>query len=451
MADTNNHLRGESHKPVRIVILGGGFGGVYTAVHLQRIWGRDPSVQITLISRNNYLLLTPLLFEAGSGVLEPRHTVSPIRKMLDAVRFVQAEVERVDLNARVVHAKLADDQTDEIAYDHLVIALGGVTNVKIISGSEHAMTFKTLADAIFLRNHVIRAFERADVETDDDEKKALLTFSVIGAGLVGVELMGELTDFVEHVAGLYPNIDPSWVRFELVEAAPKILPEFDQDMAEYAVAVLSKRGVRVRTGVKVDHIEPGLVHLSDGDRVRCETVVIATGVVPNPLIADLPLPKDKRKKLIVEPTMRVEDRPEVWALGDCASIPDPQGNPYPPLAQHAIREAQTLAENITSAIRNRPLMPFVYQTKGTLAALGHYRGLGRVYGIKVKGFLAWWIWRSYYLFRMPRWSRRLRIMIDWTLALFFKNDIVQLDLDRLPGSETRMAVPTAPQSTNAAR
>jgi NADH dehydrogenase len=417
-------------QPQRILILGGGFAGVYTAYELERIWGRDPAVQITLVSRTNYFLMTPLLFEAGSGVLEPRHAVNPIRQMLTTARFVQADIERIDLDARTVHVRLAADQTAALEYDHLVLALGGVTNTKLVPGADRALTFKTLADAIFLRNHVIQRFERADVEIDPERKRAQLTFVIIGAGLVGVELVGELTDFVRHVARIYPNLDPMLIRFELLEYAPRIIPEFDEQSSEYATKVLAKRGVRVRTGTKVDRIEPRQVQLEGGEVIAAETIVVATGVLPNPLLDPLALPKDKRGKIMVDATMRVKDRPEVWALGDCALIPDPTGKPYPPLAQHAIREGPVLAENITSAIRNRPLKPFVYETQGSLAALGHFRGVGKVFGVRVKGFIAWWMWRSYYLMRMPRWDRRLRIMLDWTVALLFKNDVVQLDLDQ---------------------
>ncbi|HEY7088701.1 MAG TPA: NAD(P)/FAD-dependent oxidoreductase [Tepidisphaeraceae bacterium] len=417
-------------EPKRIVILGGGFGGLYTAWHLQRIWKRDPTVEITLVSRTNYFLMTPLLFEAGSGVLEPRHAVSPIRKMLTSARLVQGEIERIDLDGHKVRVRFADDEARDLPYDHLVLALGGVTNTKVIPGADTAMQFKTLADAIALRNHVIERFERADVETHPEHVRAQLTFVVAGAGLVGTELMGELTDFVEHVTRTYPRIDHKLCRFELIEYAPRIIPEFDEGLANYAADVLRARGVNVRVNTKVDAIHPDAVHLAGGEKIEAATIVLATGVAPNPLLGTLELPKDKRGKIQVDATMRVKERPEVWALGDCASIPDPNGKPYPPLAQHAIREARTLAENITSAIHSRPLQPFVYQSQGSLAALGHYRGVGRVWGIKIKGFPAWWVWRTYYLFRMPRWERRLRIMIDWAVALFFKNDVVELDLDR---------------------
>jgi NADH:ubiquinone reductase (H+-translocating) len=418
--------------PTRIVILGGGFGGVYTAAHLERIWQADPNVQVTLVSRTNYFLMTPLLFEAGSGVLEPRHAVNPIRQLFTHARFVQAEIEGIDIANRAVMARQADDEPQRIEYDHLVLALGGVTNTKLIPGSaEHALRFKTLADAIHLRNHTIQRFERADVETDPKQRDAQLAFVVIGAGLVGVELIGEMTDFVRHVARIYKRVDPSRIRFELVEAMPRIIPEFDEPSASYAAKVLAKRGVRIQTSTKVRLIEPGRVHLETGETIDSETIVIATGVVPNPLLADLPLPKDKRGRVEVDGTMRVKGHSKIWALGDCALIPDPSSKPYPPLAQHAIREGAALAENITSAIHDRPLVPFVYETQGSLAALGHFRGVGKVWGVPVRGFIAWWIWRSYYLFRMPRWNRRLRIMVDWAIALLFKNDVAQLDLDRL--------------------
>jgi NADH dehydrogenase len=414
----------------RIVILGGGFGGVYTAAHLDQIARGDSDVQVTLINRSNYFLMTPLLFEAGSGILEPRHAVNPIRMMFSHVRFMQAEIEKIDIDRKVVQAKLAHNESQEIPYDQLVIALGGVTNTRLIKGAEHSLTFKNLGDAIYLRNHAIQRFERADVETDPQKKRTQLTFTIIGAGLVGVELAGELTDFIHHVVKIYPHLDASLIRIELIEAAPRIAPEFTESLSEYAAKVLKKHGVNVRVKTKVQSIDGERITLEDGTLIESATIIVATGVVPNPLLADVPLAKDKRGKVLVEPTMRVKDRPEIWAIGDCAHIPDPHGNPYPPLAQHALREARVLAKNIAAAVKNQPLVPFVYHTKGTLAALGHYRGMGEIYGFKVKGFLAWWIWRSYYLMQMPRWSRRIRIMVDWTLAMFFRNDIVQVDVER---------------------
>jgi NADH dehydrogenase len=413
--------------PQRIVILGGGFGGLYTAIHLERLLKRDPRAQITLVSRNNYFTMTPLLFEAGSGVLEPRHAVTPIRLMLRRSQFVQAKIENIDLAARRVRICLEHEEPQDLFYDHLVLALGGITNTTAIAGAQHALTFKTLGNAIHLRNHVIQRFEHADVEPDPARKRAALTFVIIGAGFVGVELQGELTDFVEHVRRVYRNVAKDEIRLELIEAGPRIAPEFDEDMSAYARSILNERGVNVRLGTPVDHVEPGAVHLAGKEVISADTIVL-TGVVPAPIIAVLPVKKTRKGAVVVDAMMRVKDRPGLWALGDCASIPSPTGKPYAPLAQHALREAKVLASNIAASIQGRELRPFTYETMGMLAALGRQKGIGRIRKLRVRGFLGWWVWRSYYLLQMPRWSRRLRIMIDWTVALFFGNDVVQLDL-----------------------
>lgn len=401
---------------------------MYTAIHLERLARGRGDVEITLVSRDNYLLMTPLLFEAGSGILEPRHAVNPLRPLFERVRFVEAEVEGVDFGRQAVRVRASPEETQAIEYDQLVIALGGVTNRGIVPGSEHAQTFKTLGDAIFLRNFTIELFERADIEGDPGRKRELLNFVVVGGGLVGVELLGEMTEFTRNLCRSYPNIEPRELGFELIEAGPKILGEMERELADYAVEVLKRRGVNVRVNCPVRLIEPGLVHLPEGETVSAETIVLAVGLAPNPLLKELEVEKDRKGRIVVDGTMRTKSYANVWALGDCAAIPDPEGKPYPPLAQHALREALVLAGNILSAMDGRPLRPFVYETLGTLAALGHYKGVGRVLRIKLKGFLAWWAWRSYYLWQMPRWERRLRIVLDWTVALFFKNDIVKLDL-----------------------
>jgi len=420
-----------SGTPRRIVIVGGGFGGVYTGVNLARLWRGRTDVEITLVSRDNYFLMTPFLFEAGSGVLDPRHAVSPIRRMLRApARFVEADVESIDFDARTVTARhsRADAEAWQLPYDHLVLSLGGVTNLKIIPGSEHALTFKTLADAIFLRNHVIDLFEHADAEPDEAECRRLLTICVIGAGLVGVELVGELTAFLGHIAESYPRAGKIPVTIHLIEHGPHILAEMERDLADYAARVLERRGVRIHTSTDARRIEPERVELSDGTIIDAATIVLSAGVAPHPMLATFPLEKDRRGRIATDGTMRTKSRPDVWAMGDCASIPDPEGKPYPQLAQHALREARVLAKNITAALQGGELQPFVYKTLGTLASLGNFQGVGRVMKVKVRGFLAWWVWRSYYLMQMPRFERKLRIVLDWTVALFFRHDIAKLDL-----------------------
>jgi NADH dehydrogenase len=431
----------------RIVVLGGGFGGIYSAYHLEREFWSDPRVEVTLVSRNNYFLMTPLLFEAGSGVLEPRHAVNPIRPMFKKARFVEANVERIDFETRKVYARHSPDNfVYELDYDQLVLALGGVTNRQLIPGSEHALAFKTLGDAIFLRNRIIDLFEQADVEEDTERRRNLLTVVMVGGGLVGVELMGELTEFVESLLSNYPRIPRNVPRFVLVEAAPRILPEMEEDLAAYAAETLRKRGVEILTSTRVEKIEVEKVFLPPGSggikgasgrslEIGAKTILLTAGVIANPLVAEFPLEKARQGRIVVESSMRSKDRPEVWALGDCAAIPDKTGKPYPPLAQHALREAKVLARNVAAVVRNGGHDPssvrleaFVYQTMGMLASLGNYSGVGRVMKFKIRGFIAWWVWRTYYVMQMTRWERRLRVILDWTVALFFRNDIVKLDL-----------------------
>lgn len=413
----------------RIVILGGGFGGVYTARHLEQQLRSDSDVQITLVSRENYFLMTPLLFEAGSGVLDPRHAVTPIRRMIDRAQFDQVEIEKVDLDTNVVSIRHASDSRPiDLPFDQLVFALGGVTNTHIIPGSQNAFQFKTLADAIALRNHIIDRFEEADLPNDFVTRRKLLTFVVVGAGLVGVELMGELTEFVQSIAAPYRNARQQLAQFHLIEAGPRMLPEMDESLGAYAQEVLQRRGVRVHANAPAEQIEHGRITLKDKTVIESETIILAVGVAPNPLLAGLPLDKDRKGRIAVESTMRSKSHPNVWALGDCASIPDPSGKPYPQLAQHALREAKVLAINIARTVRGQNnLKPFIYETLGTLAALGHFNGVGRIMRCKLRGFLAWWVWRTYYLMQMPRFERKLRIVLDWTIALFFRYDIVKLD------------------------
>jgi len=424
---TNNSITGQS-KTTRIVILGGGFGGVSIAQHLERLCRRRSDVEIVLVSRDNFVVLTPLLFEVCSGTLEARHCSLPLRAFLRKTRFIEAAVEGIDLERRVVRLS-GEQERGELAYDQLVLALGSRTNRKMIPGSEHAFTFKTLADAFLLRNHIIERFERADVEPDPDRKRRHLTFVIVGGGLVGVELFGELTAFADEIAPLYKNVDRDEVRFILLEYGDRLMPEIDPRMADYGTEVLrQRRGADIRTSTQVRAIEPGVVHLSDR-KIEAETIVLAAGVEPNPVVAALTLEKDRRGRLVVDGTMRSKSHPEVWAVGDCATIPSPDGRPYPTLAQHALREARVLARNIFGALEGRPPRPFIYHTLGMMGSLGHNKGFALLIKVRVRGRLAWLVRRSYYLLQMPGWSRRMRIVIDWTFALLFRPEIVKIDLN----------------------
>jgi NADH dehydrogenase len=412
----------------RIVILGGGFGGVYTARHLERLCRHRPDVEIVLVSRDNFLLMTPLLFEVCSGTLDARHCAFPIRTFLRTTRFVEAAVEGIDLDRRVVRVAAVGTRS-ELAYDHLVLALGARTNRGMIPGSEHAFTFKTLADALLLRNHVIERFERADVEPDPARKRRQLTFVVIGGGLVGVELFGELTSFADGIAPLYKRIHRDEVHFVLLQGGDRLMPEIDPTLAAYGTKVLSgRRGTEIRTKAQVRAIEPCKAHLPD-ETIEADTIVLAAGILPSPLVAGLPVEKDRHSHIVVDGAMRCPSHPEVWATGDCASIPGPDGRPYPNLAQHALREARVLARNIVGVLDGQPPRPFVYNTLGMMGSLGHGKAFGQLLGFRVRGVLAWFVRRTYYLHQMPGWARRLGIMINWTAALLFRPDVVKISFD----------------------
>ena len=331
---------GASQAPkTRIVILGGGFGGVTTARHLERFSKHRQDVEIVLVSRDNFLVMTPLLFEVCSGALDARHCSFPIRAFLRTTRFVEAKVQGVDLERRVVHL-CGGREPAELAYDQLVIALGGMTNRGMIPGSQHAFTFKTLADALLLRNHIIERFERADVEPDPVRKGRQLTFVIIGGGLVGVELFGELTALADGIAPLYKHVNRDEIRFILLEGGDQIMPEIDPKLAAYGTGVLrQRRGADIRIGSRVQAIESGKVHLP-GETIEAETIVLAAGIIPNPVVASLPVERDRRGRIVVDGTMRCKSHPEVWALGDCAVVPAPDGQPYPSLARARLARGQ---------------------------------------------------------------------------------------------------------------
>jgi NADH:quinone reductase (non-electrogenic) len=411
----------------RIVVLGGGFGGVAVVRHLERLCrGRVP-VEITLLSRANYFVLTPLLFEACSGRLELRHCAQPIRPALRRARFVEARVDRVDPERRTVQATAPDGTAFDLSYDQLIVALGADTNETLIPGSPTALTFKTMSDALVLRNHLIEQLERADATADPSVRRLCLTVVIIGGGLVGIELLGELTAFADDVLRYYPRIRRDELRFHLFEAGPRTLPEVDPKLAEVARKVLARRGADVRVSTPVRSIEPTRVHL-ESEIIDAATIVLAAGIVPSAATAAIPVGHDQRGRIVVDETMRSRSHPDVWALGDCASIPDAQGRPYPALAQHAIREARRLAENLAALLQGGTPRPFVFRSLGTMASLGHSRAVAQVFGLRLRGFPAWWLRRTYYLMQMPRWDRRLRIVLDWTVSLFFRPDITKVDI-----------------------
>ena len=415
-------------RPVtRIVVLGGGFGGVAATRELERLCRHKRDVEITLVSRDNFFMMTPLLFEACSGALELRHCAQPVRPALRRARFVEATVTAVDVDRHIVHAFAAEGMSYELPYDHVIVALGASTNLSIIPGSETAFTFKTMADALVLRNHLLERFERADATTDPALRQRYLTMVVIGGGLVGVELLGELTAFTDDIIRYYPRLRRDEVRFHLFEASARILPEVDPSLAEEATRVLRQRGADIRSSTPVRAIESGQIHLGD-ETIDAGTVVLAAGIMPNAVAARIGVEHDRKGRIVVDDTMRSTRHADVWALGDCALIPGPDGKPYPALAQHAIREARRVARNVAAVVSGDEPQPFRFRSLGTMASLGHSQAVAQVFGARITGFLAWWIRRTYYLFQMPRWDRRLRIVLDWTVALFFRPDITKVEL-----------------------
>jgi NADH:ubiquinone reductase (H+-translocating) len=411
----------------RIVVLGGGFSGVAVVRRLERLLGRRTDVEITLVSRENFFVLTPLLFEACSGRLELRHCAQPIRAVLRRARFIEATVESVDVERQLVRAVAFEGSVHDLPYDQLVVALGASTNDALIPGSSHAMTFKTMADALVLRNHLIGCFERADAAGHGAERRRWLSVVVIGGGLVGVELMGELTAFADDVLRFYPRIRRDELSFRLFQAGPRILPELDAQLAATAERVLRRRGVDIQVSTPARSIEATRVRLQN-DTVDAGTIVLTAGIVPSNVASAVPVRREGNGRIAVDAAMRSLSHPRVWALGDCAAIPGPDGRPYPALAQHAVREARQLADNIGATLDARAPAPFLFSPLGSMASLGHSCAVARVFGVRLTGFAAWWVRRTYYLFQMPRWDRRLRIVLDWTVALFFKPDITRVDL-----------------------
>jgi NADH dehydrogenase len=315
----------------------------------------------------------------------------------------------------------------ELKFDHVVVALGASTNTSLIPGSENARTFKTMADGLLLRNHLIERLERADVEADADRRKRLLSTIVIGGGLVGVELLGELSAFMQGELRFYPNISPEDMSFHLFEAGDRLIPEAKPFLAEYAARILNERGAKLHTSTPVTAIEPGVVRWKDG-HIDADTIVLASGIKPSAVSASIEVERDRKGRLMTDPMLRSVSHQNVWAFGDCAATPAPRGGIYPALAQHAVRAARTVANNVIADIDRREGKPFVFEALGTMAAFGHTRAGAEVRGLELTGFIAWWMRRTYYLFQMPRWDTRLRIALDWTVALLSRPDLTKIDL-----------------------
>jgi NADH dehydrogenase len=420
-------------EPKHIVILGGGFGGMTTAQNLEEVFGPDRSVSFTLVSETNALLFTPMLAEVAGSSLEPSHISTPLRTSLRRTQVVRGRVSDVDLENRRVRIAVEDGATRELIYDHLVFALGAVSNyLGMKNVEEQAFDFKSLLDAIRIRNHVIEMFERADREEDRELRREMLTFVVAGGGFAGVELAGALNDFARGILADYPNISAEDLHIILVHARDRILPELSESLGRYAQLSMSERGVTFRLNCRLSDCGPGRVLLSDGE-IRARTLVWTAGTAPNPLLRALPLETDRRGALVVESTMAVAGRSGVWAVGDCAALKDGKtGSPCPPTAQFALREARVLARNIRAALRGKAIEPFHFDSLGALCVVGHHTAcaeltvpFARKKSMRFRGLMAWLLWRGIYVGKLPGLERKVRVLSDWVIELFFPRDIVQ--------------------------
>ena len=418
----------------RIVILGGGFGGLSAARELERLLARDPNVEITLVNRENFFLFTPMLHEVAASDLDLATIVSPLRRMLKRTRLFIGTAENIDVDAQTVTVSHAGGHhRHELEYDHLVVALGAVTNFYGIPGlAERASTMKSLGDAIELRNQLIAQLEEADFECATDVRQPLLTVLVAGGGFAGVETVAAVNDFVREAVRFYPNITQRDVRVAVVHPGPYLLPELGEELGRYTHARMAERGVEVLLNTRVTGINGSRTVLSNGMEIDARTVVWTAGISANPLLDCIPCQRS-RGRLVVNEFLQSPDMPNVWAVGDCASITDPaNGETYPPTAQHALREGTCVARNIAAELLGKPKVAFSFSTIGLLAAIGRRTGVANVLGLKFSGFAAWWLWRTIYLAKLPRLEKKVRVALDWTLDMLFAKDLVQFGTRRAP-------------------
>jgi NADH dehydrogenase len=407
--------RGVERREARggILVLGGGFAGSYVARYLKRHGA-------TIVSPDNFMLYTPLLPEAGAGTLEPRHVVVPLRQMCPHAELVLGRATGLDAAQRIVRIDSLAGPF-EIAYEQLVVALGAVTRSLPVPGLlEHGVGFKDLADAIALRNRVLRQLERASIRPEAPEE---LGFVFVGAGYAGVEALGELNDLAHDALRFYPALRGVAQRWVLVDAAPKILPEIPRRLGEYAARHLEGRGVEIHVSSTLESFDGSEAVLSTGTRIPARTLVWSAGVRPHPLLEDLHLPLDERGRVVVDETLRVVGGDGIWALGDCTAVPNAKtpGAFDPPTCQHALRQARRLAKNLVG-----PPQPYGYRMLGQVATLGRHKGIAEIPGLRLRGFVGWFVARTYHLYQLPLLSRKLRVVVDWTVALFFRRDVVEL-------------------------
>ncbi len=412
----------------RILILGGGFGGVYTALTLEKLLGDTKDVEIALVNRENYIVFQPMLPEVISGSIGLVDTITPIRRLCPRTNLYTRAVETIDLERRCITATAGfGSRMHSLTFDHLVIALGNVTSFTGQPGlMEHALPFKYLGDALAIRNRIIHVLEEADIEPDPEIRRALLTFVVAGGGFSGVEAVAEMNDFVRAAAKSFRHLDRREIRVVLLHSGSLILPELPSSLAQFAQRLLAKRGVELRPNTRLSEATAEAALLEGGERIATRTLVSTVPAAPNPLVATLPVEKE-HGRIVVDGHLEVPGQPGVWALGDCAWVIDAKtGEACPPTAQHATRQAACLARNLVATLRGGAREAFSFKALGKMGSLGHRSAVADIMGVKISGFLAWWLWRTIYLMKLPGLDRKIRVATDWTLDLILPLDIVQL-------------------------
>jgi NADH dehydrogenase len=426
----------------RILILGGGYVGLYAALRLQSKL-RAGEASVTVVEPRSYMTYQPFLPEASAGSLSPRHVVVPLRRVLRKCTVINARVIGLDHERKAVRLDPIDGPEYEVEYDIVINALGSVARTLPIPGlAEEGVGFKTVEEAIYLRNQVLNCLDIAESTPDPQRRRRALTFVFVGGGYAGVEALAELEDLARDATAYYKRITPLDLRFVLVEATDRILPEVGADMGEYTVMELSKRNIDIRLKTRLESCEKGVVRLSDGATFESDTIVWTAGVKANPVMNQFAgLPLDDKGRLKCQADLRVEGVDDAWGAGDSCAVPDltRPGEFCGPSAQHAVRQARRLGDNIVAQLRGKPLTDYAHKYAGSVASLGLHKGVAQVYGIKLKGFPAWFMHRTYHLSRVPTLNRKIRVVADWTLALFFKREIVSLGSISMPFHEFEVA------------
>ncbi len=437
--------------PQRILVVGAGHVGLYAALRLsKKLHSRE--AEVVVVDPQPHMTYQPFLPEAAAGNISPRHTVVPLRRELRRCRVIAGAVTRIEHARRTATVQPIVGPAREIRYDHVVVAPGSVSRTLPIPGlKEHGIGFKTIGEAIYLRNHVLDRLDVAAATPDADVRRSALTFVFVGGGYAGIEALAEMEDMVRDALRYYPELRPEDMRWVLVEATQRILPEVDRDMGAYTVAQLLRRGLDIRLDTRLESCVDNLVRLSDGDSFRADTIVWTAGVKPAPMLDHTDLPRDDRGRITCLPTLQVADDGVVvegaWSAGDCAAVPDltkPPGNYCSPSAQHAVRQAIRLADNIRAVIRGRGPVEYRHRHAGSVASLGLYKGVAQVYGIKLTGFPAWFMHRTYHMSRIPSLNRKVRVVVDWTLAFLLRREVVALGQLHDPREEFVEASSAAP-------